>query len=386
MQNFALSLSEVQSLNDLQKLAKRYKIAEGESPFKSVGLYSAVQLLVDYTLSSGGNLPVINNTGSTIAKAKAVAFGGIDVVTGRVKIVLADKSVAGGQAIGVLEDALVDGATGTLRSQFDFPLSGLNVAGPPSAGAFLYLGTSGNLSTSAAAGEDINQVVAVFVAEVGTSDTIRVQIQPPSAVNNRIAVINNTGGILAKAKAVAFGGIDVTTGRVKIVLADKSNPYGQAIGVLEAAIADGATGTLRSQFDFPLSGLDVAGPPAAGDFMYLGNTGDLTTTAPRGTDILQVVAVFVANVGASDTIRVQVQPPIMTSNAIKSGSQAFAGGGVVDSLGVGAAFDGCPVAVCIESQAAAAYVVSAIIAAGTLTVTFSVDPGVSVWNFIVDGR
>lgn len=392
MNKFTFTSAEITALEELPRLAKRYLRAEGESPFRDNNTYTALQSVVNYLLYSGGRLPIINNTGSSIAKGKAVALAGYDVTTGSLKVKLADKTSSTGAAIGVVEAALADGASGFVRNNFVFEGSGLNFAGPPSAGTALYLSTSGDLTTSAAAGSDLQQIVGYFEADVNNSDTIRVAIQAPAQyASGRMMVINKTGAPLAKGKAVAFAGYDATSGYIKVSLADNSVASGVAIGVLEATLADSATTELRKDFLFTSSGLDFVGPPAAGANLYLSTSGNLSTTPGTGANFEQVVAFFVADVAASDTIRVSVQNPLVNLSSggglITGRKDNLTGVAVTDTVSVGTAYNGKRVLAMVNSAVTAGvFIQKAEVAAGTLTVTFSAAPGVSSWSYLIDAR
>lgn len=98
-----------------------------------------------------GGVQVINKTGGTLAKGKAVAIAGFDTTSGFFKIAAADASAVHA-AIGVLPAAVLDGGTTTLYTSqaYDVTASGLDTSGA-AVGDPVYLGTSGALTLTAPA-------------------------------------------------------------------------------------------------------------------------------------------------------------------------------------------------------------------------------------------
>jgi len=121
-----------------------------------------------------------------------------------------------------------------------------------------------------------------------------------------LPVINKTGGSLAVNKALAITGYDVTTGAFKVDVA--SNTGSIAVGVLEAALADGAQTSLRSQFQLSTSGLNTAAS-TIGNPVYLSTAGGLTLTAPTAVGAVVQVLGYVKTLAASGTLVIQVRAP-----------------------------------------------------------------------------
>lgn len=116
-----------------------------------------------------------------------------------------------------------------------------------------------------------------------------------------IRCINKTGGTIAKSKPVSIVGWDSATDCWKIDVTAANT--GWAIGVLDAAVVDGAQVSVKS--NYTLTGVDTSGWGAAGDPVYV-NAGVLSKDAPGVAKNNQIVG-YVATKAASGSIRLLPQ-------------------------------------------------------------------------------
>ena len=99
-----------------------------------------------------------------------------------------------------------------------------------------------------------------------------------------LAVINKTGSSIAADKLVAISGLDATSGKPKIVLADADVAGYDNVWVTTAAIADAAEGVVY-RGALSAANLNTNSASAAGDPVYLSATaGAFTHTAPTGSN------------------------------------------------------------------------------------------------------
>jgi hypothetical protein len=114
----------------------------------------------------------------------------------------------------------------------------------------------------------------VWNALAGTAAITREEIGIP--------VINKSGSSIAADKLVALAGLDATSGRPKIVLADADVAAHDDVWVTTAAIANNAEGTVVGGA-LSAATLNTDAAAAAGDPVYLDTTaGGFTVTAPTG--------------------------------------------------------------------------------------------------------
>lgn len=116
-----------------------------------------------------------------------------------------------------------------------------------------------------------------------------------------LLVINKTGTAIAKDKVVALSGLDTTSLRPKIVLADADDPSHSQLYVTTAAIANGAQGYVYKG-GMSAANLNTNSATAAGDPVYLSQTaGGFVHTAPidaaGGVKVIGFVTVKSATVG-----------------------------------------------------------------------------------------
>lgn len=107
----------------------------------------------------------------------------------------------------------------------------------------------------------------------------------PSIVGNYAK--NTSGAPIAKGKAVYVTGYDVGTGYPEIALADNtSSTTMAALGITNQSISNNATGFVVRTGQ--ISGLNTNGLTVNAT-LYVGTSGDLTTTKPTGTALIQNV-------------------------------------------------------------------------------------------------
>lgn len=180
-----------------------------------------------------------------------------------------------------------------------------------------------------------------------TADADGVDIVAPGAGTGRwfraydvdagtVGAINATGGPLAKGLVVAFGGWDATKSRFQIVAADPANATKQAVGVLGAQLADGASVALQRSFLLATSGLNTSGA-TVGDPVYLGVAGALTLTPPTGSSFAQRVGT-VHSVAADGDVWIEVQPA-NPADAKAAAAQADATQAIADAAAAQADLD-----------------------------------------------
>lgn len=125
-------------------------------------------------------LLVVNKTGGTLAKGKAVTIVGYDAGTGYVSIGLADNTNVGKPAVGVLSAALTDGSTTSLAigASYTITASGFDTRAG-SVGDPIYLSTSGALTLTKPTygGAAFAQVVGVVATSAASG---KLEIFPES--------------------------------------------------------------------------------------------------------------------------------------------------------------------------------------------------------------
>lgn len=117
-------------------------------------------------------------------------------------------------------------------------------------------------------GEDFNELWSEVIA-----------LEQWTRENKKFIAINKTGSLIAANKWVAISGFDAVSGLVTIELADKGTTDFFAQGILPAAIADGATGTVIAHGNF--GPIDTTGFTAASE-IWLGTNGDALDDPPSG--------------------------------------------------------------------------------------------------------
>jgi hypothetical protein len=98
-------------------------------------------------------------------------------------------------------------------------------------------------------------------------------------------VINKTGSSIAAGKLVRISGYDTTSGKLKIVLADKDT--GAAEYITTAAIANDAQGTVYKSAEG--SGIDTSAFSAVGATVYLGDDGGIATSGAQPVGVVKTV-------------------------------------------------------------------------------------------------
>lgn len=130
-----------------------------------------------------------------------------------------------------------------------------------------------------------------------------------------VTVINKTGGTLTKGQPVTIQAFDTTSGLLKVVAADNTNPGKPADAVLAADLLNNGQVTLTPAGDYIVtaSGLNTSGGGVTvGDPVYLGATGVLTLAQPTfagGAAIVQIVGA-VKTKAASGELAIFVQAPV----------------------------------------------------------------------------
>ena len=139
----------------------------------------------------GLSIPVVNKTGSAIAKGKLLAIQGYDTTTGRFLVVLADKSDADTAAVAVATTAIADNATAEVSNSLLVDGIGPNTSGA-SLGVPLYLSTSGAFTLTKPTSGVVQTCGVVQVK--GNPGTVRVWIRPPTvpAVDAIVASVPQT--------------------------------------------------------------------------------------------------------------------------------------------------------------------------------------------------
>ncbi|MFA6168535.1 MAG: hypothetical protein WC700_18060, partial [Gemmatimonadaceae bacterium] len=309
---------------------------------------------------------VINKTGGALAKSLVVALSSYDPTTGLRTVVAADSTSTAKPAAGVLGAQLGIDGTIPLRRVFLLAASGLATNGGCAVGDPVYFTSAGALTLTKPTQPASAQIVARVATLAADGDLIvsvepqsGVQFLPQWALRNAApavtddstagfaagswwwdqvlgilyiaqsvgvgaavwvpqcdaAVINKTGGALAKAKAVTLLGFDVTTGLRTVALADSTNAAKPAVGVLAAQLGIDGQIVLRRTYLLTTSGLDTTGGIIlVGDPVYFDATGGLTVTRPNQPASQQVVA-YVATINASASLLVSVEPQTRTQIA-----------------------------------------------------------------------
>ena len=133
------------------------------------------------------------------------------------------------------------------------------------------------------------------------------------AATEGVPVINKSGTAIAAGKLVALNGLDTTSGKPKIVLADADAAL-PAFGVTTAEIANDAAGTVHRR---ALSAADINTNSAstAGDPVYLDTTaGGFAHTAPSGaTARVQIVGYVVVKSATVGQIKWILDQPHIVS-------------------------------------------------------------------------
>jgi hypothetical protein len=199
------------------QLALAADLEGGYNPLNAPRLGGLAKFFCDFLLKSGAvGLPVINKTGGSLAVNKAVYISGYDTVSGCFKVALAAPTTT--KAVGVLEAALADGATGTLRSNFLLANSGLDTSGA-TLGDPVYLAASGALSLTASSADGaFTQVVGYVQTLVNTvapnaGGTIRIAPQPTAPTATRVEVtVSAATGIYSAAAPAGWSNGDALVG------------------------------------------------------------------------------------------------------------------------------------------------------------------------------
>lgn len=132
-------------------------------------------------------------------------------------------------------------------------------------------------------------------------------VTPSSGSTNAgaFSVINKTGLSIAADKLVCLSGLDATSGKPKIILADADVAGSDDIFVTTAAIANNASGVVV-QFALSAADLDTSGATSAGDpvFLSAATAGAFAHAAPSGNDDrVEPVGFVVVKDGAVGQIR-----------------------------------------------------------------------------------
>jgi len=193
------------------QLALAADLEGGYNPLNTPRLGGLAKLFCDFLVSGGGvGLAIINKTGGSLAANKAVYISGYDTVSGCFKVALAAPTTT--KAVGVLEVALADGATGTLRSNFLLANSGLNTAAA-SLGDAVYLAASGALSLSAPTADGAFTQVVGYVQTLSASGTVRIAPQPTAPTATRVEVtVSAATGIYSAAAPTGWANSDALVG------------------------------------------------------------------------------------------------------------------------------------------------------------------------------
>lgn len=145
--------------------------------------------------------------------------------------------------------------------------------------------------TATAATGDFLHIIDVSDTSGGSAGTSKkIQITNlPSGGGGTTSVItcrNDTGSTIAKGKAVYISGVVSST--PTIALADNSSSSTMAaVGVTQDSIANSADGSVVIFGE--LDTIDTSSF-TAGDTLYVGTSGDLTSTKPTGTALIQNIA------------------------------------------------------------------------------------------------
>lgn len=141
-----------------------------------------------------------------------------------------------------------------------------------------------------------------------------------------IQVINKTGADIAANKLVAVTGYDVTSKRVKVVLADADVAAHDDIYVTKEIISNGKQGHVYKGFLSPAT-LDTSSVTTVGDPLYLHTSaGAFTATAPTASNAMAVPVGFAA-VKSSTVGQIfwQIGPrSVIGSNQFQTGAGADA--------------------------------------------------------------
>jgi len=145
-------------------------------------------------------LPIVNKTGVSITKGRAVYPVGWDTTTGCLSVALADSTDAAKQAIGVLTATVANNATGAASQAFKLSASGLDTT-LAAVGAAVYYTSGGVLSLSAPTAPAPQQIVG-RVRTLAASGVLAIgfePVQPSSVVVGALASLTTTD----KSSAVA---------------------------------------------------------------------------------------------------------------------------------------------------------------------------------------
>lgn len=175
----AADLTRLQAIS--QRLVDGYNAQDVFAANGDQKLGSLLQLIVNLALT--GNLPAgircINKSGGTLAKAKPVSITGWDAATDCWVITVTAANT--GWAVGVLDDAVPDGAQVVVKSNFLLEASGLDTSGGGvTAGATPVYANAGALSLTAPGVAKNNQIVGI-VATKAASGSIRILPLPAVA-------------------------------------------------------------------------------------------------------------------------------------------------------------------------------------------------------------
>lgn len=180
-------------------------------------------------------------------------------------------------------------------------------------------------------------------------------------------VINKTGSSIAANKLVALSGYDVTSKRLKIVLADADVAGHADIWVTKAAIANGAKAYVYKGF-ISTADQNTNGVTTAGDAVYLDTTaGAFTATAPTSTNARQIIVGY-AHVKSTTVGQIvwDIQP------VVKLAASDTQGAGAIITYSTDGAITVAPQTALLTKGTAAAMTLAAPGTAGigtTLTIT-----------------
>jgi hypothetical protein len=178
--------------------------------------------------------------------------------------------------------------------------------------ARLYIGTTAEWSASTTVYRAASMLLdsttgALKIADGSSSYGSLAFVTPSSGSTNAgaFSVINKTGSDIAADKLVCLSGLDATSGKPKIILADADVAGSDDIFVTTAAIANNASGVVV-QFALSAANLDTSGATTAGDPVYLSaaTAGAFAHTAPSGdNDRVEPVGFVVVKDAAVGQIR-----------------------------------------------------------------------------------
>jgi len=143
-------------------------------------------------------------------------------------------------------------------------------------------GVNRKVSFNSAAGLDAP--VAIEATDIATGAVTATKLGAGAAIAQKIGleVINKTGSDIVTDKLVAVSGLDVTSGKPKIVLADADVAAHEDVWVTTATIANNAAGVVVKAA-LSAANLNTNAVGTAGDPVYLDVTaGGFTVTAPTG--------------------------------------------------------------------------------------------------------